>query len=213
MMKVHRVLMGTTVLSMMSAVLILVSGCELTPSTNNAAVGAAWAEADLDTHMKMMEEMGQLGPNHEFLKNFVGEWDVQGEWYMSPDAEPMPTGGVSKQTLVLGGRYVKQEYTANDPDMPMEGVGYLGYDNATDEFAGVWMDSMSTSMMISKGELDDSGKALTEYSTAKDPLTGYMFDYHSVVRIIDPDTHVFEMYSPGADGTPYKAMVLTYHRK
>lgn len=71
---------------------------------------------------------------------------------------------------------------------------------------------MSTSMMLSMGSADADGKSMTFTGSMDDPMTGKPLSIKEVVRVIDNDHHVMEMWNPAPDGKMFKSMEITYSR-
>ena len=91
------------------------------------------------------------------------------------------------------------------------GINVTGYDNHSDKYVSVWMDSMSTAILFFKGtELD--GKIISLASSYDDPVRGPM-RWRSVTRIADENSHVFEMYGTDRTGKEEKMMEITYTRR
>ena len=130
----------------------------------------------------------------------------------APGAEPSTSKGVSTNKMVLGGRWVQENFTGNFMGMPFSGLGYTGYDNVTNQYVGTWMDTMSTGMMVTSSG-SASGDTYTFNSTMADPMSGKMTEMKSKVTVIDKNKHVMEMWAPAPDGTQFKMMEITYTRK
>jgi hypothetical protein len=165
---------------------------------------------------KMMEVWAKLatpGPNHKLLEPVVGSFNVRSVMWEYPGAQAQESTGSSEHVWVLGGRYVQQTFRGSFMGQPFEGIGYTGYDNYKKQFISTWMDTMGTSMLISKGTADATGKILTSTGEWDDAMTGKKSTVREVVRIVDNDTHVMEMYMPGPDGKEYRNMEITYARK
>jgi hypothetical protein len=74
------------------------------------------------------------------------------------------------------------------------------------------MDSMGTGLYYLEGPTGLDPKVITAYGSYDDPMEGPM-KLRSVTRIVDNDTHVFEMYGTGKNGQEMKMMEITYTRK
>src|SRR5258708_38355042 len=97
--------------------------------------------------------------------------------------------------------------------MTSSSVGYTGYANSKKKYGGSWMDSMSTSMMVSAGKAEADGKSFTFTSTMDGPLTGKSSPVKEKVTVVDDDHHTLEMWGPGPDGKTFKMMEINYTRK
>jgi hypothetical protein len=91
--------------------------------------------------------------------------------------------------------------------MPFEGIGWLGYDNASKEWVGSWVDNMGTGIMNSHGTCDKNTWNMKGEST--DPTTGKKWASHSTLKIVDANTFQMEMYGTGPDGKEMKMFEMT----
>jgi hypothetical protein len=151
------------------------------------------------------------GPNHEMLKSWAGSWKARTKSWMGP-GEPQVTEGSVERSVILGGRYLKEEYTGMFNGMPFQGLGLTGYDNISKEFVSTWVDSFGTGIMRSRGRVDSTGKMLTWSATSNDPITKKEVTMKMVNQIVDPATQVFSMYE-NREGQEVKTMEITYTRK
>ena len=71
------------------------------------------ARQDMSTQeKKMMDQMmkyGTPGPEHELLKKYAGDWDVEIISY-PPAGQPQKSMGAMKGALIFDGRYVKMSF-------------------------------------------------------------------------------------------------------
>jgi hypothetical protein len=153
------------------------------------------------------------GPQHKLLEPFVGSWNVATTMWSVPGAPPMTSTGTSEVAWVLGGRYIQEKVKGEMMGQPFEGMGCTGYDNFKKRFVGTWMDTMGTMMLTSTGEADSTGKVFTYSSTMDDVVSGKPMTVREVVRVVDHDKHVFEMYGPDPSGKEFKTLEMVYTRK
>ena len=186
------------------------------PAKPDAAKPGAKKQPEMSPEMKKAmetyEKAAQPGPNHKFLAQFAGTWEGTVKMWMGP-GEPEVTKGVSENTMILGGRYLRQEVVGTAMGKPFHGMGLTGYDNVSKQFVMTWVDDMGTGIETGTGSLDASGKVLNSMSTFNDPMTGGATKTRGVLRIVDPDKHVMEMYGAGPDGKEMLMMEITYVRK
>ena len=64
--------------------------------------------------MEMMEKYATPGKDHELLKKFVGEWNVEIKSWMEPEGTPFTSQGTMKSKLIFDGRYVKLPFRRPD---------------------------------------------------------------------------------------------------
>jgi hypothetical protein len=166
---------------------------------------------EMKAAMEAMQKAATPGEFHNFLARMEGTWKAEVKMWEGP-GEPQVSQGTSVNKMILGGRYLRQEFTSTMMNMPFEGVGYTGYDNVMKRFQATWIDNMTTTMMYGTGSLDATGKVMTSTMTYSDPQSGKEQVSRSVGRIVDAKTHVFEMYGPGPDGKEFKMMEITYRK-
>ena len=161
--------------------------------------------------MEAMMRAATPGEQHKKLANLVGTWNAEVKMWNAPGAPPMVSRGVSTSTVVLGGRYVQEEFKGEFMGMPFNGIGFWGYDNAAKQYTGTWMDTASTSPMTSTGNLE--GDTYNFTSAMTDPMSGKRIESTTKMRIESGDKHVMEMWDKAPDGSPVKVMEITYTRK
>ena len=132
---------------------------------------------------------------------------------MGPGEPPQVSEGSSEHRLVLGGRFLEQVYKGTSMGMPFEGIGYTGYDNYKGKFVGTWMDNMGTMIMTSIGTYSPMNKTFNFTARMDDVVKGKEIEMRDVIRIIDRDNSIAEMFCPGPDGKEFKTMELIYKRK
>jgi len=151
--------------------------------------------------MAKMMELATPGAEHAALTKRVGSWTHDFKMRMSPDQPWMETPGSSEVSALLGGRFVLEKVSMNLMGMPFEGLQINGYDKLKGEYTSLWMDSMSTWAITSRGKADDKGVV---------ELKGTMIDvageraFRSVVTPKGDDELMVEMY----DTIPSKGEVL-----
>lgn len=170
-----------------------------------------------DPMMAMMMELGTPGPEHKLLEGMAGNWDHTVKWRMDPSAPWEESKGTTMREVIFGGRFVRQE-TKSPPmipgGQPFEGRGVSGYDKARKQYVSAWIDNEGTSIMMSYGTADASGKVITY--TSDDPdwhNPGKLKKTKSVYRFKDDKSHVFEMYETGPDGKEFVMLEVVYTKK
>ena len=164
--------------------------------------------------MEAMQKLGSPGEAHKIFEPLVGKWSYTGQMWMSADGQPDTMTGTATNSLAFGGRFLKQEFTgtmAGNPQ-PFEGLGYTGYDNIRKEYQSIWLDNMSTGVMMSTGQ-NDPAAGLTLQGDFSCPMTGEAHrTMKSIWKITDPDHNTYESWMNGKDGKPFKAMEIKYTR-
>jgi len=153
-----------------------------------------------------------VGAEHQLLAKSAGEFEVKGKYWMAPDTDPMPSRATAKRHMILGGRYLIEEYESEFMGTPFEGMMIQGYDNLAQEPFAIWIDSMSTWPLILRGERGEDGvEKLT--GLGKDVMTPGGRPMRFEVRPTEDGGGVMAMYDTLPDGGDYEVMELTYTRK
>jgi len=176
------------------------------------SVGNQEGKKDMQAMMDVYKKLGTPGVPHKLLASMAGSWTVKIKSWCEPDKPPMESTGACEQKMVLGGRFLHQEFTGEMMGSPFTGIGLNGYDNHTKKYVSTWMDSMGTAILFFEGTASADGKTITQESRYDDPVKGPM-KWRSVTRILDDNTHVFEMYGTDKSGKEEKMMEITYTRK
>ena len=176
-----------------------------------AKKAAAVKQPSQDEMMAAMEKLGAVTENHKKMEPLVGEWRADVKVWMAP-GEPQRSQGTSKNEMILGGRFLKSEFSGTMMGKPFKGIGINGYDIHKGKFTGLWLDDMSTSYMASEGTLDSSGKVLTLTSEFDCPVRKQKVKMRMVSTLIDNDSHKLEMFDSTPDGNEMKTMEILYAR-
>jgi hypothetical protein len=178
-----------------------------------ASMAMADEKKPMDIHamMEKFEKMGAPGEPHKRLAGMEGNWDTKTKSWMEPDKPPMETTGTCEQKMILDGRFLKQKCTGDMMGKTFSGIGMTGYDNQTKKYTSTWMDNMSTTLHVMEGTATDAN-TVTQEGQYTCPIRGEM-KLRSVMKTIDANKHVFEMYGTDKSGQEMKMMEITYTRK
>jgi len=174
----------------------------------------AKAAQEMSPEAMMAEYMkyANPGPQHEALKPLVGSWKTVTKAWMAPGQEPQVTEGTSEATLILGGRFIKEEFHSTFMNAPFQGFGITGYDLTKGAYVGSWTDTMGTGIMNMTGEADSSGKVFNWTASYYDPVMKQDKKYRMVTKIVDNNSHTFQLYEVmGSQET--LGMEITYTRR
>ena len=164
--------------------------------------------------MKKMQELGSPGAGHKALEPLIGTWNYTGQFWMSPDAPPESMTGTARNTLIYGGRFLKQEFRGEmQGQPPFEGLGYTGYDTIRKEYQTVWLDNMATGMMTGTGKFDEATKTLTNQGDFSCPMTGESHrQYRAAWTVDDQNRNTYVSYMRTPEGREFKSMEIHYTR-
>ena len=177
-----------------------------------AKTAAPAADPAMEAAMKAMQEAGSPGEAHKALEPFAGSWTYTAQWWMAPDAPPQSMTGTAVNSLIFGGRFLKQEFHGEAKDQsPFEGIGFTGYDNMRKEYQTVWFDNMATGMMVGSGRVGTG--AVVAAGDFSCPVTGETHrKFRTVWKVVDANDNVYENYMRTPDGVEFKSMEIHYAR-
>jgi hypothetical protein len=114
-------------------------------------VPAFLCAASLSVGVALAQEGGMAMPawcaktkEHEALKKYEGNWEFTGM-----------AAGKATGRLILGGNFLEQSVESKMGEMPFEGRLLLGYDTVDKEWIAIWLDSVSPTFSISRGQEKD----------------------------------------------------------
>lgn len=192
---------------------LLAAACRSTTAEQYAAQESTEAPDpmnDPELMAKMMALATPGEPHAEFAKG-VGNWTTSSQVYMSPGAEPLPMTGTATSKLILGGRFLQQNYQGDMMGMPFEGQLLLGYDNLQKQYFTIWMDTWGTGYTVAKGKENKDGEIVMR-GKMKDAITPEGRPFRQVSKSVSDDEMWFKMYDTLPDGTEWMVMELTYKR-
>lgn len=150
---------------------------------------------------------------HEWLKQFVGSWEFQGECFMGPDQPPMKSSG-SETVRMLGDLWMIGESKGKMPDGGMmSAIMTVGYDPVQKKFVGSWVGSCMVSMFIYEGQLEADGRTLPLHCTGpswEDPTK--ITQYQDILEIHPDGTRFLRSKALGPDGKWMQFMSATYRK-
>lgn len=167
---------------------------------------------DMQAAMDTYEKLAIPGAPHRMLAAMSGRWNASIRSWMEPGGPVTESSGTSEQKMILGGRFLQQDFTSEVMGSPFDGMGITGYDNHTRKYVSTWMDSMSTAIMYFEGTAGPDGKTIIQEASYDDPVKGPM-KWRSLTSIPNDDTVLFEMYVIDGKGKEEKMMEITYTRQ
>ena len=152
------------------------------------------------------QQQPEPGPEHEKLKQMEGTWDAVVK------AGPQESKGKVTYKMEIGGLWLVSDFQGEFEGQKFTGKGLDSYDPIRKKYVGVWVDSMSTSPVISEGTFDKDGKVLT--MTGEGPgQDGKPTKYKMVSEHKDKDNILWTMFGAGPDGKDAPMMTITYKRR
>jgi hypothetical protein len=167
------------------------------PAFDEAAAMQAWMEA------------ATPGKEHADMVKMVGDWSVDVDDFTAGTKRTYKADSTFK--LILGGRYLVQEYKSDFGGMVFEGIGTTAYDKVRKVYVDTWIDSMGTGVIYSEGTVNADGKLVMEGKMTM-PDQGKASPFKSV-SYEEGDKHIFEMHMDTPAGPNQLAMRFVYSRK
>ena len=110
---------------------------------------------------------GLPGPVHKRLAELAGTWDVSTRYVIGDKQNEGKATCEAK--LILGGRFLQQEYTSRFQGRPFHVLQLLGYDNTRKKSIEIMLDTMGTGVLHNEGTVSDDGKVISNPGESLDP--------------------------------------------
>jgi Protein of unknown function (DUF1579) len=140
-------------------------------------------------------------PEHQYLLQLVGDWDLESECKLGPDQPPSKSTG-TQSTRALGSFWTLGDMdTAGPHNSRMKSLITLGFDPQRGKFVGSFVSSCMTYHWLYEGYLDDQQRILTlEAEGPSFAGDGSMAKYQDIIEVIDQDTYLFRSQYQNGDG-------------
>jgi hypothetical protein len=150
---------------------------------------------------------------HEWLTQFVGEWEIESECLLEPGKPPVKCQG-TEAVLSLGGFWIVSELKSTMMGQNIDARMTVGYDPAKKKYVGSWVDSCTSHMWKYEGTVDASGKILTLEAEGPNMMNpGKMAKYKDVTEFKSKDHRVLTSSMQGEDGKWTTFVTMNARRK
>lgn len=105
------------------------------------------------------------GPEHGFLEDLAGSYQLSSEVTLSPGDLPVRSAGSSDSKVILGGRYLLSRAKLGSGAGAYEQLTLLGYDRTAGHYVNISLDTASTSIGYLTGNRDEHGALRLENPT------------------------------------------------
>jgi hypothetical protein len=134
-------------------------------------------------------------------------------FWSSPNAKPETSTGTSSISWVLGQRFLQEKFSGTAGGDSFEGMGIMGYDNASKVFKTVWVDSLNTAMAMAAGRFFAERNTFELTSQLYDPLLSREKTVRSTIQFTSNDSYIFSMIDESPEGREFKSLEMEYTRK
>ncbi len=161
------------------------------------------------------QEAPKPGKEHKVLESELGTWDAVIKTWSDPKGEPAESKGVETNTMMPGGLWLLSEFKGEFFGSEFHGRGQYGYDTNKKKYVGTWIDSMTSSLMVSEGTYDEKTHAMTMTGDMFDPAAGKEMKTKSVTVIKPDGTRTMTMYvmAEGTGPEGFKMMEISYKKR
>lgn len=156
-------------------------------------------------------EMPPPAKEHQWLQQFVGDWDLEIEIMMAPGQPAMKSKGFDRSRMV-GNYWLVSE--GKNHEFPYECRLTLGFDESKQRFVGTWLDSMSAFLWHYVGTVDLTGKRLTlETEGPFPPGGGKLTKFREVTEFKSADHRVFTSARLEESGAWVTQLQINFRRR
>jgi hypothetical protein len=154
----------------------------------------------------LAQEPPKPGPEHQRLKELEGTWDA------IIKMQNTESKGKVVYKMDVGGLWLTSDFEGAMGEEKFTGKGLDSYDPVRKKYVSVWVDSWSTSPMVSEGTYDKDGKTVT--MTGEGPgHDGKPAKYKMTTVHKDKDNMHWTLFGTGPDGKEGPMLEITYKRR
>lgn len=205
------------------ALLLVFTACNDTATTEESTAAKADSPAataapppapkpDSATMAQNWQNYMTPGEVHKMMASWNGTWTATMNMWEKPGAQPMVSTAKAVNKTIFNGLYQVQNVSGNVMGMPFEGMATTAYDNHKKMFISTWIDNMGSGIMKMEGTWDAASKSVTQTGKMVNPATGGEEDFKQVMKVIDDNNQVMEMYAKDENGNEFKTMEIKYTR-
>lgn len=151
-------------------------------------------ELNSEDMMKYQMMINTPGEQHAMLNGMVGEWDQAIYVPMGEGMEPMKINGVSKNGMILGGRFLLMNSVGEAMGQKTEAMSVIGFDKRKNVFTMDGYDTMGTYAIHSSGNYDAESKTITFHGVEEDPNMPAPLRYRFTVTFESEDKVLSELW-------------------
>jgi len=151
------------------------------------ACASTSSEPQADPAPEATPEWNQL-PQHEWLHQFLGEWENTSETLAGPGGEPVEWS--STETIrSVGGLWIVSDCLVETGGQHFAAMMTVGYDLRKGAFVGSWVDSAQMTLWSYVGQLDEERRVLTLEAEGPSMVNpSRTAQYRDQLELVGPDT-------------------------
>lgn len=136
---------------------------------------------------------------HNLLQQYVGDWDVECEYFFGSEDTPIQIQG--KETVeALGEFWIIGRFEADILGQMLIGQSVRGYDPVKEKFIETWKDSATPFLYAFEGDLDKDGTRLTMKGKNYDPVRQWRAPYTGKIEFHGKDKRILTLSVETIDG-------------
>lgn len=150
---------------------------------------------------------------HGQLNDYVGTWTThQKDWLPTGDLWN-EAGGTATCRLILGGRFVQEDYATALDGHPFHGLSITGFDRQKNAYVSMWLDDFGTGFIPLEGSFDGTGHVLTLLGAVPGGSPkGRSGGWRVTDTWWDKNHHAVAWWGQASDGRPVKLSEILYTR-
>ena len=163
---------------------------------------------------RAVEQASSPTKYHKNFRPVRGRYEQTVKWWAAPGAAAKESTCLSDTEWLLGARFMMQTVEGRWLDKSFQAVAILGYDRGAEQYTSVWMDTLGTKMLFSKGTYDEAAKTITMQGEYVDAISRQTIKTRMIMQLPDGKGGTsIEMYRTASDGSEYKFLDVISKRK
>lgn len=151
------------------------------------------------------------GPEHAWFRRHAGTWDADITATFYPGAPPVRWKGEATLAPGCGGLWEIMEFRGDMGGRPFAGHGVTGFDAQQQKYVQCWVDSMSSSLLLLTGTLNEATKTLVMEGEMTTPMGPSRV--RQTTRETGSDAMEFTIEAPTHDAGWFELMRVRYARR
>lgn len=151
-------------------------------------------------------ESRMMSPMHQLMHQFAGHWREEMKIWAGPESLPSSQMMVRESKMFGEGRFITSTTIGQMGNQPYEAQSVMGFDNVKNVFVKTWFDNMGTSILVLEGSYNEKTSTIDFSGSTTDPLTKQAVKIHQILKIIDRQNQLLEIFTVNKEGKETKVM-------